>query len=151
AGTPARARFRRPGRRGPPAAPAPWERPRARTPSRAGALPRRCIRVSACSRSEAGRVFRWRVAPMPGLVHDAVRIAARVAHREAVIPPPPRQPVERPGRFERFLGWRFARGSDVQRAAEVVLTEARCRGHGDEVGTRQPARQLALENAALIA
>src|SRR5690349_10542753 len=50
--------------------------------------------------------------PMPGFVDDAVGVAARVAEREPVPGRVLRQPGERRGGLERFLGRRFARHAD---------------------------------------
>src|SRR5690606_32816005 len=61
--------------------------------------------------------------PVPRLVHDPVRIAARIAHREAVPARVPRQPVEGGRGLERLLRRRLARRADVQRVAGVVFAE----------------------------
>ena len=50
---------------------------------------------------------------MPRLVDDAVRVVARVTHRETVAGGVGNEPGERVGRLERFLGRWLARRTDV--------------------------------------
>src|SRR5690606_25848343 len=88
--------------------------------------------------------------PVPRLVHDAVRVAARVAHGESVRGRVPRQPVERGRGLERLLRRRLARRADVQRVAAMVLAEARRGVHRQDLGHREAARQLPFEDAQLV-
>src|SRR5690606_41659264 len=67
------------------------------------------------------------VPPVPGFVDDAVRIAARIAHREAGRAGVALQPVECRRGLGRFLRRRLARGTDVERVARTVFAEARRR------------------------
>src|SRR5690606_34460179 len=91
----------------------------------------------------------WMEAPVPGLVDDAVRVVARIAHAEAKTSGVGLQPGERRGGLERFLGRRLARGADVQGAAVVVLAVARRGVDREDPGHALPARQPPFEEAPL--
>src|SRR6478672_530346 len=87
---------------------------------------------------------------MPRLVHDAVRVGARIAHREAEALRVVAQPGEGGRAFERFLGGRFVEGADVERAAGMVFAVAGRGVDGEDLVDGEPTRALALENAELI-
>src|SRR5690349_6016446 len=82
-----------------------WDMPSIR-PFRAGAL----IQVNR------GGAEAWSAVktPVPRLVHDAVRVAARVAHGETVHARMRREPGEGRRGFEGFLRRRFARRADIE-------------------------------------
>src|SRR5690606_6405136 len=85
------------------------------------------------------------VAPVPRLVDDAVRITARVAHRETVRACVSRQPREGVRVFERFFCRRLARGADVECLSAMVLAETGGSVDGEDRVDLQPAFALALE------
>src|SRR5690606_34666884 len=57
--------------------------------------------------SAVGTAVTAQMVPMPWLVHDAVRVATRVAHDEAEIACVPGEPGESGGVLEGLLGGRF--------------------------------------------
>src|SRR5690606_7968630 len=134
--------------------------PAARSPgSTCGATstpPRRRASRSSARRTEgaadsAGAGAFGRVpAPVPGLVDDAVPVAARIAEAETELAGAPVQPGEGRGGLEALLGRRFARRAEVQGHAAVVLAVAGRRVHHQDLRQRQSARQLPLENAQLV-
>ena len=87
---------------------------------------------------------------MPGLVSDAVRVAARVAQAETEAPGMLLKPGEGGGVFEALLGRRFAGRADVERTAAVVLGMAGRGVDPQHLVERQPARELPFEDAALV-
>ena len=89
-------------------------------------------------------------APVPGLVDDAVRIAARIAEPEAEVAGAAVQPGEGRRRFEAFFRRRLARRADVERMAAVVFAEAGRGVDREDLRDRQAARQLPREDAQLV-
>src|SRR4249919_3997840 len=63
-------------------------------------------------------------APVPGFVHDAVRIIARVAHHEAVRARVVLQPGEGTRLLETLFRRRLIGRADVERTAAMVFAEA---------------------------
>src|SRR5690606_41407279 len=87
--------------------------------------PRRRRRPTARRTSRAGALSVGpQVPPVPGFVDDAVRIAARIAHREAGRAGVALQTVECRRGLERFLRRRLPRGPDVESIAWNVFAAA---------------------------
>ena len=87
---------------------------------------------------------------MPGLMHDPVRVAARITHRETVFAGMRLQPCECGRCFEGFLGGRFAGRADIERATAMVFGIAGRGVHGQDLVDGQAARPLAVEDAQLV-
>src|SRR4249919_492095 len=89
-------------------------------------------------------------APVPGFVHDAVRVVERVAHDETVCARVVPQPGEGARLFEALFRRRFVRRADVECATAVVFAET---GRGidlEDLLHPLPARELPFEDAQLV-
>src|SRR5690606_40425733 len=89
-------------------------------------------------------------APVPGLVDDAVPVAARITEPETELDGAPVQPGEGGRGLEAFLGRRFARRADVQGQATVVLAVTRRGVHRQDLLQAEAAGQLPFEDAELV-
>src|SRR4051794_25098907 len=84
------------------------------------------------------------VLPMPGLVDDAVRVVARIAHDETETAGMRGQPCEGGCALEGLLGRRLSRCADIQRVAAVVFAVTGCGVDGEDPAYVLAAGELAF-------